>query len=288
MIKKLIVFLLLSVSLFAQTIYTQKDVDVCTAKFKLAVEESLAQKPINEVVIAIAKSFLGLDYAEKTLEQGDHEQLVINLTGLDCYTFLETSLVFARCIKKGDTTFAGIESEVENIRYRNGELKDYPSRLHYFSDWIYEMDKRGIGKNITGEIGGIPYVKKINFMSTHPTAYERLKNNPAFVDSIRKTEEQISSRNYYYIPQDSIKKCESKIQSGDILGITTSINGLDISHTGIAVRMDDNRIHLFHSPSPGKQVQISAKPLAEYIQGVGQQTGIMVVRPLEIKCNEGN
>jgi len=280
MIKRSILFLFISSFLFGQSIYTQKDVDVCNAKFQLALEEGLQNKPINEVVIAIAKSFLGLEYEAQTLEKGDREKLVVHLTGLDCYTFLETSLVFARCIKEGDTSFANFQRELENIRYRDGELKDYPSRLHYFSDWIYEMDRRGIAKNITKEIGGEPYEKIVNFMSTHPDSYKRLRENPQFIDEIESTEKEISARKYYYIPQDRIESVEAEINSGDILGITTNIDGLDISHTGIAIRLDDRRIHLLHAPTVGKKVQISEEPLAEYIIGKKFQTGIMVVRPI--------
>ena len=132
------------------------------------------------------------------MEAGDKEELVVYLTGLDCYTFLESSLVFARCIKEGKTTFDDYEKELENIRYRNGKMTNYPSRLHYFSDWIYDMNKRGIGKDITKELGGIPYNKKINFMSTHTDAYKRLKGNIKFIDEIKKIEKNINSRYYYY------------------------------------------------------------------------------------------
>ncbi|OGV04697.1 MAG: hypothetical protein A3J84_04240 [Ignavibacteria bacterium RIFOXYA2_FULL_37_17] len=231
------------------------------------------------MIIEIGKSFIGTDYAANTLEKGGEENLVINLTGLDCYTFLETSLVFARCIKKGKTTFEDYKKELTNIRYRDGKLKEYPSRLHYFSDWIFDMNKRRIGKDITKEIGGKRYVKKINFMSTHIDSYKQLKENQKFVKEITKFERQISTREYFYIPQDEIVLVEDKIQNGDIIGITTNIEGLDIAHTGIAIRMDDGRIHLMHAPNVGYKVQIAGKPLADYIKGNKKQTGIMVLRP---------
>ena len=265
---------------FAQTIYTQKDVDVCTSKFKFAVDQKLSSLPINQVIAEIGKSFIGTDYVANTLEKGEEEKLVINLTGLDCYIFLETSLSFARCIKNEKTSFEDYQKEVTNLRYRNGMLKDYPSRLHYFSDWIYDINKRGIGKNITKEIGGKPYDKKINFMSTHVDSYKQLKNNPKFVEDIVKIENEISSRKYFYIPQEEIEQADVKIQSGDIIGITSGVEGLDIAHTGIAIRMDDGRIHFMHAPIVGKKVQITEKPLADYIKGNKKQTGIMVLRPL--------
>lgn len=272
---------LFSIEYSAQTIYTQKDVDVCNSKFQLALDNKLSSLPINQVIIEIGKSFLGTDYVANTLETGEEERLVINLTGLDCYIFLETSLVFARCIKKGRTTFEDYQNELINIRYRDGKLNEYPSRLHYFSDWIYDMNKRGIGKDITKEIGGKPYVKKINFMSTHIDDYKQLKSNSKFVDEVVKTENEISSREYFYIPQEDISSTEDKIQSGDIIGITADIEGMDIAHTGIAIRMDDGRIHFMHAPIVGKKVQITEKPLADYIKGNKKQTGIMVLRPQE-------
>lgn len=277
----LFLFLLfISIENLAQTIYTQKDVDVCNSKFQLALDNKLSSLPIDKIIVEIGKSFLGTDYVANTLEKGDGEKLVINLTGLDCYIFLETSLVFARCIKKGKTTFEYYQSELTNIRYRDGKLKEYPSRLHYFSDWIYDMNERGIGKDITKEIGGKPYIKKINFMSAHIDAYQQLKSNSKFVDEIVKIEEEISSRNYFYIPQEYISSIEDKIQSGDIIGITTSVEGMDIAHTGIALRLDDGRIHFMHAPIVGHKVQITEKPLADYIKGNKKQTGIMVLRAI--------
>lgn len=265
---------------FAQTIYTQKDVDLCNSKFQLAVDKNLSSLPVNQIIIEIGKSFLGTDYTASSLEKGEEEKLVVHLTGLDCYTFLESSLVFARCIKEGKSSFDDYQNELTNIRYRNGKLAEYPSRLHYFSDWIFDMNKRGIGKDITKEIGGKPYDKKINFMSTHVDAYHQLKKNPKYVDEIAKIEKEISSRKYYYIPQEEILKVEDKIQSGDIIGITTNIEGLDIAHTGIAIRMEDGRIHLMHAPNVGYKVQITEKPFADYINGNKKQTGIIVLRPL--------
>lgn len=265
---------------FAQTIYTQKDVDLCNSKFQLAVDKNLSSLPVNQIIIEIGKSFLGTDYIANSLEKGEEEKLVVHLTGLDCYTFLESSLVFARCIKEGKKSFDDYQNELTNIRYRNGKRGEYPSRLHYFSDWIFDLNKRGIGKDITKEIGGKPYDKKINFMSAYVDAYRQLKSNPKYVGEIAEIEKEISSRKYFYIPQEEILKVEDKIQSGDIIGITTNVEGLDIAHTGIAIRMEDGRIHLMHAPNVGYKVQITEKPLSDYIKGNKKQTGIMVLRAI--------
>ncbi len=275
-----IALFLFTVSLSAQT-FTQQDVDVCKAKFKMAVSKDLENQPIGDVIASIGKSFIGTDYVAHTLEKGDKENLVINLTGLDCTTFLETDLTFARCIKEKKTTFENYEKELTEIRYRNGELDGYPSRLHYFSDWIYNNVKKGIVKNITKEIGGEPIKFHVDFMSNHPDLYKQLKANPKFVPVIRKQEESINKREYYYIPQTKVAKVEDKIHNGDLIAITTNEKGLDIGHVGIAVKMDDGRIHFMHAPNVGYKVQITKEPLADYLLRIKKHTGIIVLRAQE-------
>jgi hypothetical protein len=280
-LKFIVISFLFITVLNAQSIFTDQDVKICKSKFELAVSKNLEKMPINDVVVAIGKSYLGLDYEAHTLESGDTEKLVIHLSGLDCYTFIESDLVFARCIKEGKTTFKDYERELTKVRYRNGKIDGYPSRLHYASDWLYDNAKRGILKDITEEIGGIKYDKKIDFMTTHPDLYKQLKDNPKFVQEIKAVEDSINNRNYYYIPQNFISCVEDKIQDGDIILITAKTKGLDISHDGIAVKMEDGRIHFMHAPNVGKKVQITEQPLADYIKSIDKHTGIMVARVLE-------
>lgn len=274
-------FFLLNNSIFTQSIYTETDREICKNKFEFAVANSLSEKPINEVVIEIAKTFLNLDYEAYTLEKGENEQLVIHLTGLDCYTFFESSLGFARCIKKGKTSFEDFQNEIRQIRYRDGIINQYPSRLHYASDWLFDNNKRGIVKDITEELGGELYKKEINFMSTHSDNYKQLKENKIFNEAIKKIEYDINLRNYFYIPQNSITEVEDKLKSGDIILITASTDGLDISHTGMAIRMDDGRIHFLHAPLASKKIEITKQPLSDYIINSKRHTGIMVARVLE-------
>ncbi len=281
-LKKLFILLVILSGFIKAQIFSEKDVEVCKSKFQLAVNESLADRPIGEVIVEIGKSFIGTEYVAHTLEKGERESLVINLTGLDCTTFLENCLVFARLIKMGGTNFGEYRKQLQFERYRNGKINEYPSRLHYFTDWIFDAQKKRIVKDITKEIRGIPYKKKINFMTTHRNAYPQLSNNKYF-EEIGKIEKKLNRRKLYYIPQKEISKIENKIQSGDLIAITTSIKGLDISHVGIAIKMPDGRIHYLHAPDVGQKVQITEMPLADYIAAHKTQTGIIVCRALEPK-----
>jgi hypothetical protein len=275
----LIVFLFNS-KLTAQ-IFSESDVEICNAKFEITIDKNLAEKSIGDVVVEIGKSFIGTDYLAHGLEKDGDEQLVINLTGLDCTTFLENSLVLARCIKKEKSSFEDYMNELQLIRYRDGVIDEYPSRLHYFSDWIYDNVKKGIVEDVTKEIGGEKIKFKLNYMSTHPESYKHLKENPDFIPTIKKQEKEISCREYYFISKEDLNSKEEFIRSGDLLAITTTVEGLDIGHIGIAVKMDDGRIHLLHAPTENTKVQITEQPLLDYLMKYKRHSGVIVLRALE-------
>ena len=275
-----IIFLVLSFSVLSLAqVYTEKDVEICNSKFELAVDKKLSDKPISEIISEIGRSFLNTEYKAFTLEQVGKEQLVIHLTGLDCTTFLENTLTISRCIKKQKTSFEDYQNELTNIRYRDGKLNGYPSRLHYFSDWIYNNSKKGIVKDVTKEIGGKPIKFNVFFMSKNPDKYKKLTESPEFIPLIAKQEKEINKRKYYYIPKEKVSTIEDKIQNGDLIAITTNLPGLDVGHVGIAVKESDGRIHFLHAPLSGSKVQISEKPLPEYLAAIKKHTGIIVLRP---------
>lgn len=260
--------------------YDDDDATLCTKKFEFAVSARLREKPIHAVIIEMGKTFLDTEYVAHTLEQPGEEKLVINLRGLDCVSFCENSLVFARCIKKGKTTFDQYKAELQFIRYRGGVIDRYPSRLHYFSDYIFDNEKKGVWKNITKSIGGVPFRKSINFMSTHPESYPQLQQHPEFIDIIQKQEAAISKRDLFHIPKENVAAVADNIQSGDVIAITSDIPGMDIAHTGIAIKQDGN-LNFMHAPIAGSKVMITTKTLAEYLAGNKKQLGIMVARSLE-------
>lgn len=273
-------FLCFKSTLIAQ-VYDEKDVEICQSKFQLAIKQNLTEKPIGDVIAEIGKSFIGTDYLAHSLETDGDEQLGINLTGLDCNTFLENSLVLARCVKEEDTSFKNYQNELQFIRYRGGVIDGYPSRLHYFSDWIYDNVAKGIIEDVSKEIGGKKIKFKLNFMSTHPESYKQLKQNQHFIPLIEKQEKEISCREYYYIPKEELKSKEEKIKNGDLLAITTTVEGLDIGHVGIAIKMDDGRIHLLHAPHENTKVQISEEPLSDYLMKYKRHSGVIILRVME-------
>lgn len=253
---------------------------ICKGKFNLADSLHLGEKPINEVVVEMGKSFIGISYEANTLETQGPEHLVVNLQTLDCVLLYENSLALARCIKKGIKTFENYKKELQFVRYRTGIINGYPSRLHYTTDYFYDNEKKGVLKDITQEIGGVLFRKRINFMSTHPELYPRLQESPEFVPAMQKIEDEVSTRKIYHIPKSDVKKIASTIKDGDIIGITTSIDGLDCSHTGLAI-WQNGALHLLHAPAPGLKVQVTEMPFWKYLARIKRDEGIIVARPLE-------
>ena len=254
----------------------------CSADDRRAFEDKiieidgLLENDLGKTVVAVGKTFLGTPYVAKTLEIGDIETVVINLHGLDCTTFVENVLAFTLLLQKEKTDFDSFAENLETIRYKNGKLDGYASRLHYFSEWIANNEQKGLLKDMSSEIGGQEITKEINFMSSHRDLYPFLKNNANF-EKIQASENYLNNESICFLPQEEIEANEHLIESGDIIALTTSIKGLDITHTGIASREKDGRIHLLHASSSG-EVKISEQPLVDYLKKVNKNTGIMVAR----------
>lgn len=253
------------------------DQEIFNSIRKIAGSMSIDSLPLEDRIVEVAKMFMQTAYVGGTLDGNEKEQLVVNLRELDCTTYLENVVALSKALSNDSVTAADFLKELENLRYRNGKLTDYSSRLHYFSDWIYENEKKGIVKNITAEIGGEKYNKTISFMSTHVNSYPALQADTSLVEEIRKTENEINKRELFFIPETKIQQLENQIQNGDLIAITTKIEGLDISHVGIAIHIN-NRLHLMHASSKAKKVVISDIPLAEMLMQSKYQSGIMVAR----------
>ena len=256
---------------------------VCSAEDKSAFENKIieleqhnAQNP-GELLVSIGKSFIGTPYVAGTLEVAESESLVINLSGLDCTTFVENVLAFAIIFNKGEPTFETYIDVLKNIRYRNGGISGYASRLHYFSEWIADNEKKGWVKEVTQYLGGVPMEKARNFMTTNRDLYPHLKSQENYEEMAR-IELALKDLPVYFLPRSAIAKQEQLIRHGDIIALATSIDGLDVTHTGIASREQDGRIYLLHASSKG-QVELSKLPLTDYLTGVKNNIGILIARP---------
>lgn len=254
----------------------------CSKKIA-SLDTSWKSLPVNEIIVEVGKTFLGTPYVAGTLDENPSEELVVVcVTGLDCVTFVENCLVMSLIIKEGKADFDNYKKTLEKIRYRNGVNSGYTSRLHYFSDWIYDNQEKGIVTDITKEIGGVPYSKTIDFMTNHTGSYKQLSGNEVNISGMLEVEKIINSRQLYFIPKENISEVYGRLQSGDIIGITSNLDGLDVAHTGYVYK-DESGTYLLNASLKNKQVEISSVELQDYLMSNPKQGGIIVARVNEIK-----
>ena len=263
-------------SLFAQNITGQNDKEIC--EYILSELQKHNEKPTAELVVEAGKLLMNTPYVAHTLET-EPEQLIVNLRELDCTTFAENCLALARTAKTKKPSFKYFKNELQLIRYRGGEISGYPSRLHYFSDWIVDNDKKQTVESVSQSISNIEFDKTINFMSQHPDSYKPLINNAVFIEALNKQEQELTNCMLYYIPTEKLESLKQQIKDGDIFGITTNVDGLDITHVGIAV-FKGEELHFMHASSKAGKVILSEETLYQYLSNRKSVTGIMIAHPL--------
>jgi len=240
--------------------------------------ETKTTLPPGDLIIESARFFLDTPYAASTLEK-EPERLVVNLREMDCTTFVENVLALARTIKDGHPSFESFCRNLQLLRYREGVIRDYTDRLHYFSDWIYENERKGWIRDMTQTLGGEPCRLQISYMSAHPENYPLLQSHPEWLRMIREKEMQIASRKAYaLIPEDSVTKCAKKMQNGDLVCFVTRIKGLDISHLGIICR-HDGVLSFIHASTAARKIILEPRPLHTYVENIQSTRGIMILRP---------
>lgn len=224
-----------------------------------------------------AEFFLNAPYVTGTLDKNDTERLVINLREFDCVTFVETVIALANTVVSDDLSFDNFASQLKRIRYRNGIVDGYDSRLHYTSDWIYDNVKKKILSEASQRLGGISETKTIDFMTTHRTAYRLLKTDDQMLERIRNIEGEINARGgFYYLPKEKLESAKVDIPHMAMIAFTTSIKGLDTTHTGFAYKKD-GKLTFIHASSAKNNVVIDEKTLSDYCKTQKKCTGITVM-----------
>ncbi|GAB3338955.1 hypothetical protein GCM10027299_51480 [Larkinella ripae] len=258
-----------------------------TPDFALRHAKTASRSHPAETAVAIGKSFLSRPYVAHTLEGYETEQLVINFKTFDCTTFLETTLALAlsRHQLTNERDSARFDQlyrrNLTQIRYRNGRIAGFASRLHYFSEWLADNEQKGILQDVTRRIGGMQVSKPVSYMTQSTWKYPQLSDPPTR-QQIALVESAISQQSFWFIPKKQIKDIECSLKEGDIIMLTASRPGLDMKHVGFVVwktGLDGvPRAHLLHASSQYGEVMISEEPLAEYVQWNRQFSGIRVAR----------
>lgn len=210
-------------------------------------------------IALISEFFLGTVYQEATLIGSGHleEELVIDLSGLDCFTFLD--YVEAMRLSK---SFSDLQDNLTQVRYRGG-LISYKTRNHFFSDWAEH--RSDFVRDATTETG------KGMAKNLQKTLNQK-KGGTLFLNGVEPADRTIT-----YIPADEIDETMlQRLRTGDFAGVYSDSPGLDVSHVGILIRAGA-ALFLRHASSARGIRKIVDQDFVPYMKG---KPGLIVLRPL--------
>lgn len=225
--------------------------------------------------MAIAEMLTGTPYAADPIE-GTREQLTVRLDSMDCTTFVETVLALEMTLEEQRSSWRDFIYNLERLRYRNGNVGTYSSRLHYFSDWVIDNTHRGILQEVTDRLGANTkwQVKTLEYMTRNRSQYPALAYDEEY-ERMKNAEIGYRSHRYPYIKPIDTKAV--RLRDGDVVAMTTKRQGLDVQHVGL-IKIKDGTPYLMHASKPAGKVLIEERPLADYLRRNPSITGIRVVR----------
>lgn len=251
-----------------------------------AQKENWASLPLGERTVTVGKALVGTSYVNFTLELHDRlESPCVNFHGMDCWTFYETSLAFARMIRSQSGPYhpADLLKYIEMERYRGGRCDGtYLSRMHHLEEVFADNQRRGLGRNISRDLGGVKITRNIVEMQSAWRSYRSLVANPSYRTGIAKIERRVSDLPVYYIPKSKVRGIESSLRNGDVIAIVCRDKSGYTSHVGLALR-DGDRCRFMHATSrrdKGRRVHMDGTILS-YLSESSDHIGIIVFRPGE-------
>ena len=271
------IFLLVILLCGIATIYANNQDSIKVEKW---LKEATALSKDSCRTLHFAKQMLGVPYVAGTLDGNEEERLVVRTDALDCTTFVETVLALCIADERGERSFAGFKKALADVRYRDGVLDGYASRLHYFSDWIRNNELMGFVKECTSETScSQPKELWLDFMTTHVDSYLPMKKDSSLISRMDAIEKAWQGVEISFIPKNKLHLSpdDLKIENGDILTITTNIKGLDVVHVGFAF-WKSGQLHLLHASSVAKKVIEDPLSLYDYSWNKKTHTGVRVIR----------
>lgn len=243
------------------------------------VLQANGQKSVPELMVVVAKQMLGTEYVAGTLERVP-EQLVVSLTQTDCILFVESCLAMALNAKQGIYHPDSLCATIQSLRYRDGKVDGYASRIHYTSEWIRQGEARGIFREITDVLSRDNLSgQRFSYMTEHSDAYRQLKGNPAEVARIAEMEASLNKfTDYFVIPKEAVSKMEHLLKDGDILGFNSTVKGLDIAHVALVYHKENGQVGFIHASQADGKVVIDEKSIADYVNARKSNNGIRIVR----------
>lgn len=253
-----------------------------------AERENWRALPLGQRTVRAARAMVGTPYVNFTLEVDNHvESPVVNLNAMDCWTYYENALGFARMLryKPGPYEPRDMLHMVELERYRDGRCTgSYLSRMHHLEEVFYDNQKRGFATNITpGLPGAVRLRREIHEMTVQWASYRYLRSNRSLIPKIGRIEEKVSRLPVYHVPKSRVRNIEHLLRDGDICAITSNGRFGYTSHVGLIVKLR-GRAYFTHATSDRDKgrMTIIDRPITDYLRGSRKHAGIVICRPKDL------
>ena len=236
----------------------------------------------GELIVRTAAQQLDTPYFNQP-QSAKPERFSISLNTFQCVSLVETTMALARCIWKKKRDEGCFVDEVQQSRYRDGEVDGYASRLHYFFDWLTNNSERGRLIPLTKALGGKKFWprrkrKLFSIMTNRPKRYPALLN-PAVFEDIQSVEDSLNQIQPFVLNGKQLRKLNNKLKDGDVIAVVTSVKGILVSHTGFILKTPDGKARFLHASSYHKRVVLSEGDIASYINSDPKRLGVLVYRP---------
>jgi hypothetical protein len=250
--------------------------------------------PFGNGIEAVSEKFIGAPFVDNALGEGagHHDSdPTSRLDVFDCTTFVESVWTMAFSKDKG----AHWTSDLQKIRYRNGEIA-FTERLHFITtDWMPYHESRGAVENVTETLGlpvetsvtsidRIAWYKKMHaaelpafekrYPAEKPTvvttkylSFKELLDNPMGVANLKKALSQgVLLANFIRPNWDTVKYIGTRI---------------DVSHQGFLILKNDKIVLRHASAVLGK---VGDEDFVEYMKAYKNHPSLKGVQLARIKA----
>lgn len=227
-----------------------------------AISQIVKLPTLSQRMVLASSRFLDTPYAANTLVGSPTipETLVVNLQSVDCFTFLDYLL--AMCLSSHSHDFP---DRLRKVRYKDGKI-DYQHRNHFFTQWI-ERNPKAVHL----------------FRTPKSSCTSKILNRR---DKARFWLEEVplDTQSVCCLSPKAVLTEPNLLQSGDLVGFCSSLEGLDVSHVGMVIQ-HENRLYLRHASS--RHGKVLDEPLDDYLGRRKKVTGLLVARPRDAFSEEG-
>ncbi|MDE6297497.1 MAG: DUF1460 domain-containing protein [Muribaculaceae bacterium] len=210
----------------------------------------------GEIAGNVAEALKDVPY-EEVIKNDSIGYNLVKADGFDDITFIDiVSAVSRLATSPGHKRINEFEKELENISYRRGGDKGFPSKMIYISDWIVDNKARNNVKELTENYSDQFRTKSLEKISRNRESYAALKDSAVY-EAQKMVEMGFRTHKVPHLKREQAgsKEIIDEMRDGDIVVMLTSDPTTDALETGF-VRKRGNGFHFIHpSAAAGKVVE---------------------------------